>query len=547
MTPSDIGKAVKKRFDRLWAKDGNWRSTWQELADYVLPRISNIIAKTTPGEKLTTKLYDSEAVKANNDLASALAGSMTSPVIRWFSLVARDARVNDMYDVRLWLDEVETALYFAIQQSNFSSQIAEFFTLLPCFGTAGMQIEEKQGTKPGFRGLQFKTLSPGSYVIAEDAEGNVNTVITKFELSLSAAASVFGAENLSEKLRDKLAADSDQMVTFLHAVYPDDNPDPRVGKTVKSCYVEYDTQHAVAEDGFFEFPYIVVRWAKDGSEVWGRGPGFIALPDIKTLNTAVRLRLKSWAKQVDPPMMMLDDGVIGQPRSTPGALNIVRAKDALTPMENGARVDFAIQQEDRLSMKIRNVFYADRVNLPTKQYMTAYEVQALREQMQTLLGPTTPRIEYEGLSRILARVFGIMLRAGAIPPPPAAILQLGTPVDIRYEGPLARAQRGGDTVAIQTVLQTTAPILQLDPSVADNFDFDEIVRQVGRTAGIPAKVLRDADQVAQIRQSRAEAQAQAQQQQQQMDESQIARNLTPAVKAAQANQEETPPIGSPPQ
>lgn len=543
----ELGQGIHKRYEKLWSRDANWRAGWQELADFVLPRVSNIIAKTTSGEKLTTKLYDAEGVKANHDLASALAGSMTSPVIRWFTLAARDERVNEMVEVRRWLDAVESSIYLALQQSNFSSQMAEFYLYLSCFGTATVQVEEKAGKTPGFRGVQFKTLPVASYVIGENAESEVDTIITKFELPYGAAVKTWGLGALSEKAQTKAAADPDGMLVMLHAVYPEDD-DPkliRLGKPFKSCYVEFETKHVVAEDGFYEFPYTCVRWAKDASEVWGRGPGHIALPDIKTLNTAVRLRLKSWAKQVDPPMLMLDEGVLGQPRFTPGSLNIGRSKDALTPIGNAARIDFAIQQEERVSAKIRNVFFADRIALPSKQYMTAYEVQALREQMQALLGPTTGRIEYEGLTPLLARVFGIMVRARVFSPPPRALLELGTPIDIRYEGPLARAQRSGNIAGIQTTLNTIAPITQLDPSVIDNFDLDETAREIGRDAGLPAKLLRDKDAVAERRQARAQAQQAAQEQADQLNQSQIARNLTPAARAAQEAEDDSgfAPVG----
>ena len=78
----DNAQALIKRYDNQYSADGNWRSQWQEYADYVVPRVSNIIAQTTSGQKLTTKLYDAAGPKAHNDLSSALASSMSNNAIR---------------------------------------------------------------------------------------------------------------------------------------------------------------------------------------------------------------------------------------------------------------------------------------------------------------------------------------------------------------------------------------------------------------------------------------------------------------------------------
>lgn len=546
----DDAVATVRRFDSLYANDANWRSTWQEIADYIFPRVSNILAKLTSGEKLTTKLYDAEGVKANQDLSAALSGSMTSAAIMWFLLKMRQKELNEMYEVKLWLEEVRDRMYLAVQQSNFSAEINEFFLYLSAFGTAAMQIEEKMGASPFFRGLLFRTLPIASYVVAENAEGYVDTLIRKFEFTYNQAKEAFGLEALSEKAKNKLKANKgDEKMTILHAVYPGEAQHP--AHKFKDCYIDYTEKHTMQEGGFYEFPYICVRWSKDASELWGRGPGHTALPDIKTLNTAVKLRLKSWAKQVDPPMSVLDDGVIGRPRLTPGSLNVTRTKDALTPILNGARVDFAIQQEERLSAKIRNTFFADRIQLPSKQYMTAYEVQALREQMQQMLGPTTGRIESEGLTPMITRIFGLMMRTQAIPPPPEAVASTpGAEIDVRYEGPLARAQRSGNVQAVQQTLQVAAPIMQVSPDVVDNFDFDETVRDVAESSGLPARFLKDKNKVSQIRAARAQQQVAQADAQQQAQDAQNMKAVTPALKVAEDSAQKNnsdqgfPPAGS---
>lgn len=534
-------QAIIKRFDMQYSKDGNWRSLWQEAADFVLPRVSNILTTQTSGQKLTAKLYDAAGIKAHDDLSSALASSMSNMSIRWFNFKLRQRDLNDMNEVKIWLESCEDVVYDALAQSNFAAEMNELWELLVAFGSASIYVEERHGNHGPFNGLLFKTRSIGSYVVFENSEGTIDTLYAKFKMSLRALVQEFGVEALSEKSRDEYAKNPDCMIDVIHAIYPGDGK--YQGHKYVGCYVEYAQKHQIRCDGYFEFPSPVIRWKKDSDEVWGRGPTQLALPDIKTLNTAVRLRLKQWAKMVDPPMLQLDDSVIGQTQLKAGSLITARTKDALTPLVTNARIDFAIQQEERLENKIRNTYYADRISLPNKQYMTAYEVAALREQMQSLLGPTAGRIEHEGLTPILTRVFGLLYRAGEIPPPPQSVLESSNPtIDIQYEGPLAKAQRSSQLTAVQNTLNVIAPLVQLDPEVADVFDFDETARGVATYNGLPARFLRDDAKIQQRRQQRAQAQQSQIDQQSDMAQSEMARNAAPMVAATK----DTQPSGLPP-
>src|SRR3546814_4077959 len=83
-------------------------------------------------------------------------------------------------------------------------------------------------------------------------------------------------------------------------------------------------------------PYMVPRWSKDAGEIYGRSPGWNALPDQKMLNEMSRTVLKAAQKAVDPPLMVADDGVLMPLRTHPGGINVVRAgalsNDPLRPL-----------------------------------------------------------------------------------------------------------------------------------------------------------------------------------------------------------------------
>ena len=148
--------------------------------------------------------------------------------------------------------------------------------------------------------------------------------------------------------------------------------------------------------------------------------------------------------------------------------------------------------------------------------MTATEVQVRYEMMQRLLGPTLGRFQSEFLNPLIERVFGIMLRDGALGEAPEILTN--QQMDIEYVGPLARSQRMEEGVAIERLYQMAFNIAQVDPSIMDNIDHDAAVRLRATLLGVPKSIMRDPDEIEEQR----EAQAMAQAQQQQMAQAQQA-------------------------
>ena len=79
--------------------------------------------------------------------------------------------------------------------------------------------------------------------------------------------------------------------------------------------------------------------------------------------------------------------------------------------------------------------------------------------------------------------------------------------DIEYVSPLSRAMKAEEGIGILRTLEMVQPIAAIDPSVMDNFDFDEITRTLADTNGAPRKILRRQDDLEDIRQRRNQAQA----------------------------------------
>jgi len=71
-------------------------------------------------------------------------------------------------------------------------------------------------------------------------------------------------------------------------------------------------------------------------------------------------------------------------------------------------------------------------------------------------------------------------------------------------------RRAEDGVAIVRTLEQLAPLGAVKPHLYDNFDEDAIARELSDIYGVPAKVMRAVEMVAEIRARNAEAQEQQQ-------------------------------------
>ena len=518
---------IKKRCSKLEAERQTWEDHWQDILDYVMPRKADVTFVRAKGTKRTEVLYDSTAITANNLLAASLQGTLTSASLPWFHLKLRDTTLNEDREVQLWLEDSAKRMYETFNESNFNTEVHELYLDLVSIGTGAIFVEE--GNK-GFdkEGIHFNCLHIAEYFIQENINGKVDTLYRKYKLTARQAIQEFGEENIGEKILEASKEKPDKQFNFIHAVEPTEDYERALGETgtklpVHSCHVCVEDKMKVRTGGYNEFPYLVPRWSKATGEIFGRSPSYNALPDIKTLNKAVEIGLKAWAKAIDPPLLVQDDGVIGRVRMTPAGITVVRNDGAIKPLQIGSNWQITDMKENQLRTAIRQAYYSDQLQLQDGPQMTATEVQVRYELMQRLLGPTLGRFQSEFLNPLIERTFGIMFRAGALLPEPDIIK--GQQIDVEYVGPLARSQRMEEAVAIERLYTLAMNVVQVDPTIMDNINHDEAIRLRSTLLGVPKSVLRGKDEVQEMREARAEeqqamAEAQAQQQQGQAMESQ---------------------------
>ena len=527
MAQTDLAKNLLKRFDRLKSQRQNWESHWQEVADYMQPRKADVTKSRSRGDKRTELIFDSSPLQSVELLAASLHGMLTNPSTPWFSLRFKEDDMENEDEAKEWLESATETMYAAFNKSNFQQEIFELYHDLITFGTAAMFIEEDDEDI-----LKFSTRHINEMYIAENEKGRIDTVFRKFKISARAAMQKFG--NVSANIATTAKKDPYEEVEILHAVYPrsDFNPkkQDKSNMPFESVYLDASSGDELSVSGFREFPFVVPRYLKASHEIYGRSPAMTALPDVKMLNEMSKTTIKSAQKQVDPPLLVPDDGFILPVRTVPGGLNFYRSgtRDRIEPLNIGANTPLGLNMEEQRRNSIRNAFYVNQLMMQQGPQMTATEVIQRNEEKMRLLGPVLGRLQSELLKPLIDRAFSLILRKNLFRPAPEFLA--GKDIEIEYVSPLAKAQKSSELQSIMRAIEIMGSLSNVAP-VFDHINMDKLVRHLADIVGVPQKILKPQNQ---LNAERQQAQAQQEQMMQMQQLQQVAEaggKIAPLAKA----------------
>jgi len=528
----NLARQLKDNLSRLQEKRSNWENHWQEISDYMLPRKAEITKQRARGDKRHTQIFDATAIHALELLAASLHGMLTSSSTKWFSLRFKETELNNIDQAMEWLEDAQIRMYDAFAKSNFQQECFEIYFDLIAFGTACLMIEEDQEDTLLFSARHIKEL-----YIQENKKGYVDTIYRKFKMPAQAVVDKFGEDRVSKDVITKFKKSPFDDIVLVHVCRPRKDFDPKKqdkqNMPFQSIYFEEETGHIVSIGGFKELPYVVPRYLKSSTEIYGRSPGMNALADVKVLNRMVEHSLKAAAKQIDPPLLVSDDSMLAPIRMSPGSINFFRAgsREAIRPLDINSNISVTLNNENQRRDAIAKMFHVDQLlSTEDKRNMTATEIIQKQDEKMKTLGPVLGRLQSELLSPLITRVFNIMLRQGLFLPAPEMLQQ--QELKIQFVSPLALAQRQTELQSLMRGLEIFGSMSQALP-VMDYIDDNGMVKQIIEILGIPASVIKSDQEVQQIRAERAQAEQAAMEQQQQLAETQMAKNAAPLAKVVQ--------------
>ena len=523
-----LAAELKNNLARLMDKRSTWESHWQECADFMQPRKAEINKERQRGDKRNIQIFDATAIHASELLAASLHGMLTSSANRWFQLRYKENLLNESDEAKEWLEDSIDKMYLAFARSNFQQEVFEVYHDLICFGTACLMVEEDEDDIIRFSSRHIK-----EFYVQENKKGLVDTIYRRFKMPVQAAIDKFGFENFSRSTQNLFKKEPFEEIELVHVVRPrniyNERKEDKANMPFQSIYFEYGEGHIINIGGFREMPYVVPRYLKASTEIYGRSPAMNALPDVKVLNKMVETALKAAAKQVDPPLLVPDDSMLSPIRMSAGSLNYYRSgsRDRIEPLNIGQQTSVTLNQENQRREAIAKMFHIDQLMVTANRTMTATEVLQRNEEKMRILGPVLGRLQSELLQPMILRVFNIMLRNKLFQAAPEILNN--QEIDIEYVSPMALAQKGQELQSLMRGLELFGQIGQIAP-VQDYIDENGLIKQIIKITGLPARMIKSDKQVAALREQRAAAQQQQAEMMQAMQEAKVAKDAAPMLK-----------------
>lgn len=526
-----------KRYEAMRSEGLLWRPAWMEMTKYI-DQLRGIF-DTMPTKRAQMPdfqtIIDNHANWAANVLASGLMSGMTSPSNPWLRLTLDNLKEQVSPEVRQWLDKVQDLIYQVLDGSNIYNALHHCYKELP-WGTGCFMLLEDFETV-----CRAQSYTTGEYWLGIDNKGRVNSFAREFWMTVGQMVEEFGYDNCSPVVRNHFDFNQpDVWIKIRHLYEPNATRLPMMDdfKNMPFRSVYWDNaDHSdvfLALRGFKRFRVIAPRWETITTDsIYGKGPGWQALGDIKQLQKTVLDKLLAQEKIHNPPVQK-DASVEGEVWTIPGG---VTASSAMNVPNAGVRATYQIQNAqlesfgeliNDIKQAINKAFYVDlfqmmsQLNSTTQR--TAAEIAERKQEQIMMMGPILYNLKTELLNPLITGIYQDLADNKLLPPAPKSIS--GKAIKIEYVSILAQAEKMVGVDQMTKIIGFVSAFNQISPGMAAKacmvLDIQEMTRAAAEDIGVAARVILDPAKVAMLQK----------QQDQQMQAQQAAASAEPMSKAA---------------
>lgn len=550
----------RQQLEILRAQLENERSTftahWRDLSDYVQPRRARFYtADVNKGDRRNQKIIDSTATMALRTLRSGMMSGVTSPARPWFRLTTGDPDLAENVSVKIWLSQVQQILSTSFLKSNLYNNLPTVYGDLGLFSTAAISIEED------FTGdvLHTQSFPIGSYMIAKNNLGKVDTFVREFRMTVQQVVQQFGIQagakeidwsNISTYIKNLWDTNqTQQWVEIVHVICPNWEHDPRKleskFKKFMSVYYERglsanttqgylqdgDGEKMLSEKGYDYFPVLCPRWEVTGEDVYGTDcPGMLALGDIKQLQLGERRLMEAIEKMVRPPLKAPASMKNQSSSMLPGDITYLdtrEAADAFRPVhEVNLRIQEMEMKQEQVRRRIQRAFFEDLFLMlasTDRRQITAREIEERHEEKLLALGPVLEQLNQDLLDPLIDIAFDIHMRQGLLPEPPEELQ--GMDLKVEYVSIMAQAQKLVGLAGIERFAGFAGQAAQFDPNVLKKVKMEQMIDVYADIVSLDPSIIRSDDEIQSMKDAEADQALRAQQAQEAMAVAQTAKTL----------------------
>lgn len=516
-------------------------SKWKELADYIMPELGRFLTSDHNKPKDTSKILNNTPTRMARALSAGLLAGHTSPARPWLNVTVMDQDFAEWGPMRVALYELNRRIRLVYELSGFYRAMSMgVYPGLAVFGLGSCICEEDVR-----RVLRFTPLAMGTYALAGDGNGEVDTIQYEEAWTVGELVKQFGWDKVSDSV--KVAWNGgwyEQHLAVLRTIEPNEQFIPgaigRLGGKYGSAWMEIGGLASAAgalsqpssdpaigflrDSKYDEFPALVARWATTSRDIYPTGPGHDALPDCRQLMQLERRKLLAISKGVNPALLIPDvlrtsrlSALPGDAIYYPTGTQGVEIKPA--HIVEHEWVEEARAESQLAMQRIGQAFFAELMLMFTderpgagKQKDTAAEIAAKQQEKMLMLGPVLENIN-EFLSRCVERTIAIMGRRRMLPvfPPEARNHRL----KIEFISTLAQAQKLSGAQIKERFIQYVGQVAQLAAAkgtkgpaeVLDLINLDKNIKRYAVDTGVEPDTLSTDEEVQAARQARDQEEA----------------------------------------
>ena len=464
-------------------------------------------------------------VTAVSTLKSIILGVVFNRSIRPIKLSSVSADLNENEEVSRYLHDLTTLILDTLfnPKSGFERALSSAIDDDIVIGTMATFIEQGKNYP-----LKFYTIPIQNFLIDENDEKEVDTVILKFEMTARQIMQKF--ESVPEVIT-KFKDDNRKFDIELH-IMPRKERDKksihRNNMPIAGYWINKDHLILLEETGWESMPVAVGRSEVTSGELYGTSRTMIALADAKEMNEMSRLLSEATELTVRPPLVV-NANFEKRINISQGALNYTEARALATgqkPIEQIHTIGSVSLNYDLLMRKensIKEALFLDKLKILDNPNATATQILELKAEMFRIMGDfSTGIIDY--LNQILDRTLTVLLEQiydknyNLVNP---ALFDKELPDSLRqnpelkidYLNPITQSQRQVESLMIDKLIDDVMGIAQVNPSVLNKINFNKVIRRKIEISGLDADLIKSDEEVQEI-----EEMQQAQQHQQQQAE-----------------------------
>jgi len=491
--PKGLGTMAQlmKRFAATDTRFNLWRSLHQEAMDFAAPQ-RETFSIHSPGQTKNRFIYDSTAEEGLDQFTSRLQGSLVPAQIQWMKLTAGDdIPKNEKEEVDKELAQATDTFFTHLNHSNFDTEITPAFNDL-AIGTGCVLVEENDFNESS--AVVFTNIPLAELYVEKPARGPVKNIWRKQSVEAGSIKTTWPDADIPTDLKKVIDKDPMSEVSILSAM---------LFNTVSKKYDQLVIweKKVIFTQSFNTRRMIAFRWKVTPGEAYGRGPAISKLPDIRTVNKIVEIRLGNGAIQMSGLYTGRSDGIFNPHTVTvaPGAIIPVGSNDnanptlkALTPSGN---INITLEDLQDGRENIRKAFFSSPLGEISDPVRSATENILRNQEFLKNAGASIGRQMSELVGPLVAAVVDILKERGKIPD----IEVNGKDVTIKPTSPLAKA---ADQEAFQNTQLWLSSMAQFVPPevMALKVKIENLPREFGQQLGINPDLIRSDPETKQVAQ-----------------------------------------------